>query len=302
MKRQSFMTTLCVFCASFAAISTAHGQLERIAAELGGVQMVVIDQDPAVTPGYLAARLELRAVDPSATLVTFENLKIEGPLVQTWLSGPFGSSTPKNVAASQTYPAEWIPYDSHLNITSENPNMIGGQAGEGFVGIDETNDMSIGLIPGLPDVLGTPSGSGVGAISMVNPTDAFFLAPEFQSNVVDFAYVVIPDTPGSMALVTVGVLGDGITNSGEPGGANFGFNGDNGDTGYAVIYSIPEPSTGITTMAAFALISALRRRRCPTEFRESLTQARRRNDFAIAPLRQSPKLQQVVLRCENSPI
>jgi hypothetical protein len=195
MKKQQIVTTFGVFCVLLVAVNTARAQGERIIAELGGVQMLAIDQDPALTPGYNAARIVLRS-NPGTSLVTFENLRIEGPLVQTWLSGPFGGPTAKNVVAGPTYPGEWVPYDSHLNITSVDPNMLGGQAGNGFNGISETNDMSIGEIPGLPRVQNTPSVSGIGPISMVDATDAFFLAPEFQTNEVDLAYVVCAAADG----------------------------------------------------------------------------------------------------------
>lgn len=239
----------------------AHVFGERLIMELGGVQIVAIDQDPAATPGYRAARVVLRS-DSGTRLVTFENLKLDGVPVQTWLSGPFGSSTPKNVAANATYPAEWIPYDSHLSITSRDPNLIGGQAGFGFIGIDETNDMSIGVIPGIPDVLGTPSTSGLGPISMVNATDAFFLLPEFQTNEVDLAYVVISEADraaGDNVFLTIGVLGEGIINSGDVDGASFGFNGDNNDMGYAIF--VPEPTTGLLASLASLVLLGIRHRR-----------------------------------------
>ncbi len=82
--------------------------------------------------GYEATKIVLRASDPASKLSTFENLRFDGDLVQTWLSGPFGTETSKNVFAGQTYPAEWIPYDSHVLITSENPNMLGSNPGCNF--------------------------------------------------------------------------------------------------------------------------------------------------------------------------
>ena len=102
--------------------------------------------------GYEATKIVLRGVDPDSKLVTFENLRFDGDLVQTWLSCGCAVPTAKNVVAGPTYPEEWIPFDSHLLISSFDPNMIGGQAGDGFVGIDELNDNSIGVIPGLSDI------------------------------------------------------------------------------------------------------------------------------------------------------
>jgi hypothetical protein len=99
--------------------------------------------------------------------------------------------------------------------------MIGGKVGNGFNGISETNDMTIGEIPGLPLVQGTPSVSGIGPISMVNGTDAFFLAPAFQSDEVQIAFLVTPartlntGTVGEIFL-TLGVLGGDENNEPIP--------------------------------------------------------------------------------------
>ena len=192
----------------------------------GGVEVWSVPQ-PDPGPGYEAANILLRASDPTAKLVTFENVAFEGELVQTWLDSIFGTPTSKNVVAGPTYPADWIPYDSHLNISSmPAPTMIGGEAGNGFTGINEENDMSIGQIPGLSDVMGVPSVSGIGSISMVEPTDAFFLDTDFQTNEVNLAYLVAPKDPAGAAghiSMTLGVLGEGIVNSGDPGGAQWGF-------------------------------------------------------------------------------
>ena len=262
MKKQQFVTTFGAFCAWFVAVHPTSAQIERLIAELGGVQMVEIREAPP-GPGYMASRVVLRSGEPSASLVTFENFKITGSPVQTWLSGPFGGPTAKNVVAGPTYPAEWVPFDTHMLISSmPPPTMIGGEAGNGFNGITETNDMSIGQIPGLPDVLGTPPVSGIGEVWMVEPTDAFFLAPPFQTNEVELAYVVISDADfflaGENVFITVGVLGAGIIDSGQEGGANFGFNGDHGDMGYAV-FLVPEPTTNVMAGLASLMLLGIRR-------------------------------------------
>ena len=260
MKKQQVVTTLGAFCALFVAVTTARAQDigERIIAQLGGVQMVAIDQAPAATPGYLAARVELRT-DAANALVTFENFKLTGSPVQTWLTGPFGGPTAKNVVAGPTYPAEWLPYDTHMLISSmPPPTMIGGEAGNGFNGITETNDMSIGHIPGLPDLQGTPPGSGIGETSMVEATDAFFLAPAFQTNVVELAYAVISEADfnaGQNVFATIGVLGSGIIDSGQPDGASFGFNGND-----PVAIFVPEPTTGLLAGLASLTLLGIRRR------------------------------------------
>ena len=186
----------------------------------------------------------LRGTDPVAKLNTFENLRFDGDLVQTWLSGPFGTPTAKNVFVRPTYPEEWIPFDSHLLISSmPPPTMIGSGF---FNGISETNDESIGEIPGLPSVVGNPFVSGIGPISMFRPTDAFFLVPDFESNEVAVAYLVRQAGADSHFTMTLGVLGSGIINSGEPGGASFGFNGNDP----VEIHFVPEPSAEFLAMFA----------------------------------------------------
>ena len=208
--------------------------------------------------GYEATKIVLRGVDPASQLVTFENLRFDGAFVQTWLSGPFGVETSKDILAGPSYPAEWIPFDSHVLITSRNPLMFGGSTGCNFNCISETNDMSIGQIPGLPIAAGTPSVSGVGSIAMAEPTGAFFLAPLFQLNEIDFAYLVRQtdaNADGDLTM-TLGVLGNGIVNSGEPGGASFGFNGN----APVLIRFIPEPSTSLLAIFALAATTFVRRR------------------------------------------
>jgi hypothetical protein len=179
--------------------------------------------------GLLATVVAIRTLEPTDRIVTFTNLAVTGDLHQTWLSGPFGSPTAKNVSAGQTYPAKWIPFDSHLLFTSwPRPNMIGDGAGSGYFGISETNDMTIGEIPGLPLVQGTPSVSGIGPISMVNGTDAFFLAPAFQSDEVQIAFLVTPARTSNTGTVgeiflTLGVLGGDENNEPIPYEGIFGL-------------------------------------------------------------------------------
>ena len=111
----------------------------------GGVELSCVLQD-APGPGYSAVKWVLRTTDPDARIVTFENLRIDGAVVQTWLSGPLGEPTAKGAPqAGPTYDESWIPFDSHVLIEE---SMVGGSAGGGYQGIDETNDSSIGAIPG----------------------------------------------------------------------------------------------------------------------------------------------------------
>ncbi len=119
--------------------------------------------------------------------------------------------------------------------------------GSGFFnGISETNDESIGEIRGLPSVVRNPSVSGIGPISMFRPTDAFFLVPDFESNEVAVAYLVRQAGADSHFTMTLGVLGSGIINSGEPGSASFGFNGNDP----VEIHFVPEPSAEFLAMFA----------------------------------------------------
>ncbi len=181
----------CVVGTVLLATTVVQAQGPFILDVRGGVEVWSVPQ-PDPGPGYEATKVVLRGVDPASKPVTFENLRFDGELVQTWLSGPFGTDTSKNVVAGPTYPAEWIPFDSHLLISSmPPPSMIGSDSENGFNGISETNDNSIGQIPGLSLVQDrVPPVSGIGPISMVDPTDTFFLDSAFQTNEVSLAYLV----------------------------------------------------------------------------------------------------------------
>ncbi len=90
---------------------------------------------------------------------------------------------------------------------------------------------SIGAIGGLPDASGFPPNSGIGPIFMGSATDAFFLDTAFQANEINLAYLVGQTGEGAAdghVNMTLGVLGEGIVNSGEAGGAQWGF-GENPD-------------------------------------------------------------------------
>ncbi len=101
--------------------------------------------------------------------------------------------------------------------------------------------------------------TGMGDTAMKLQTDAFFLDILFQTNEIEFAYLVTPtDSTGAAGEVflTVGVLGAGIINSGDPGGASFGFRGNDP----VVIRFIPEPSAAVLAIFALAAVTCLRRR------------------------------------------
>ena len=92
---------------------------------------------------------------------------------------------------------------------------------------------------------------------MAAETDSFFLLPELQTNEIDFAYLVTADDSTGVAgegFLTLGVSGEGIVNSGDPGGASFGFNGNDP----LVIPFIPEPSTAALAIFALATVTCLR--------------------------------------------
>ena len=141
--------------------------------------------------------------------------------------------------------------------------MVGDSAGLGLASIDEANDLSNPAIANenLPLLDGQASAiTGMGDIAMNLETDTFFVQHEFQLNEIDFAYLVTPDDSTGAAgevFLTVGVLGDGIINSGDPGGASFGFRGNDP----VVIPFIPEPSTAALAIFALAAVTSLRRRR-----------------------------------------
>jgi hypothetical protein len=252
-KRKLLETVSCVLGMFLYATNDVQSQ-EVVVDSRGGVDVWWVPQD-APGPGYSAGKIVLKTAVENAKIVTFENLKIVGDLVQTWLSGPFGGPTAKGPSTDGAqYDPSWIPYDSHLLIRDDNPNMIGGGAGGGYPGISETNDKSIGQIPGLPDVSGYSSVSGLGPIAMADPTDAFFLEPEFHSSEIDLAYIVMPTQTTTCIGLTLGVLGDGIVNAGEPGGANWGSIDSPGE-----ILCIPEPSSLL--LGALAGVGLLVRRR-----------------------------------------
>lgn len=210
------VTVIC-YCPTIASAQVT------VFAEVDGVQLVSIPQ-PSPGDGFLAATIQARTVDSRDTIVTFANLSIAN-VHHVWAGNgiqPPGGTAKGPPVSGPTYAVEWIPFDSHLLITSD---MVGGGAAGGYVGITETNDGATDL-PSLPPILGdVPSKTGLGDIAMRNPTAAFFVLPGFQRNSIDLAYLVTQDVPNQPPVeLTLGLLG-GL---GGPGGtwkSSFGYTG-----------------------------------------------------------------------------
>lgn len=217
--------------------------------DLGGVEVWSFP-DANAPAGTLAAHVRLTSAE-GTKLVTFENVAIQGKVHQVWddvLMGPTAKGAPAETAL---YNTEWVPYDTHLAVSED---MVGGQAGGGYNGITEENDGSTTDALSLPPATAAGAISGVGGLAMGLPTDAFFLDTDFQSNSVEWAYIVTPAAgyqDGDVTL-TVGVLGEGIVNSGEDGGAF--FNG-------IAISMVPEPASGLMALVSVMGLAMLRRRK-----------------------------------------
>lgn len=227
---------------------------EILLSALGGVEVYSVPQ-PAPAGGFVATKILLRTSDSNAKIVTFENIKISGDVHQVFDSVVM-DPTPNadTVGDSALFNGAWGVFDSHLLIT---PDMVRGEAGNGYSGIFETNNGAFGNGGLPPSSGGSDAMTGIGDLTMVNQTDAFFLDTPFQSNEVEYAYLVTPaGTAGGNVFLTLGVLGDGIVNSGDPGGASFGFNGNEP----VLVQFIPEPATGLLVALAGIGLLAIRQR------------------------------------------
>jgi hypothetical protein len=227
----------------------------------GGVEVWLEPQAPPLD-GFGAAKILLRTTDPNGKFVTFFNVAIEGELVQQFVHQ--ASPTP---FIDSKMPDDWRAADSHLSMSVD---MFGETVG-GFT-ITETNDMSDPNDISSHLSLSNDEAhavSGLGPIFMPIPTDAFWLKPAFSANEVDFAYLVVPcDVASGASDVTLrlGVLGQRIVNSDDPGGAQWGF-GENPDplelfppTGN--VPCIPEPgSVSLLGMGALMFLGLSRRRK-----------------------------------------
>ena len=241
-RRNTFLTIGIIV--SLVSVSVGADDGEILLAERGGLQVVSIPQ-PSPAPGFVSTHIELRALDPDAKLVTWTNVKIEGRVHQTWLEGGLGQPTPNldQVGAGPTYGEDWRALDSHLLLRN---NMMGGCTGGCFQGISETNDglslahRYLNSIRPQPDIELRPR-TGFGNIKMQRETDAFWIQDP-QTHTMPYAQIVTDydaiNGPGEVHL-TFGVLGERVINSGEVGGATFGFDGQEP---VLVRFAVPEPN------------------------------------------------------------
>lgn len=249
-----FLTSLASLC-----VQTFSGEI--LMAERGGVEIWAIPQ-PAPATGFLATRVELRAQNHEAALVTYTNIKIEGRVHQTWLGGPFGTPTidQSHVRPDAAYAEGWAALDTHLLMDA---GMMGGcDGGGGYAGISETNDGSSLAYEQLPPLSGTSfiAETGYGDLKMANETDACFFIPEFQRNELPYAYIVTdnhPTTGPGEVFLTFGFLGPGIVHAGLAGGVAFGFEQQ---PPLQVPFQVPEPGAAMLFVLGLILSFAKRKR------------------------------------------
>ena len=248
MKKQEF-GAIAVILSTLAWTGQVHAQ-QKVFAELGGVQLLAENVELPDYPNYAATKVIAKGVDPESKLETFANISITGNPVQTHSSWIPGGNALGRPVAGPLYAAAWADLDTHVLISND---MIAG----GVFGIGEVNDHSLGTGPFF-SIFQLPPVVGIGELKMANPTDAFFLHPEFQQNEIDFAYIV---TPAELAAsnpvqMTVGFRGSGITDAGVPGGAAFGYDGNP----VVNIPFVPEPASGLMATLACAGLLGMRRR------------------------------------------
>ena len=179
MKKQNIAMVLsagaviAVIC-SCAVASAQEGILLRTD---DGIELWSVPQ-PDPSPGLLATKIVFRSVDPALTdIVTYDGLQITGSLHQV----AFPNRNPTPTPSLQSYEDEggffdaWLPYDSKILFTRGD---IGGGAGGGFAGLQETNDRSdpVGANALIPLVPGedAPAITGIGGINVSLISDAFF--------------------------------------------------------------------------------------------------------------------------------
>lgn len=251
----SVATILLVCCDNMVAQNTD----EIVVDTRGGVQVLSIPQ-PTPLDGLLATKLVFRTENPDHTVVTIEGLSFAGDVHQAWLEGPLGGPTASLPSASPTYHEDWIATDGHLFFDA---NCIACASGFGDI-LTETNDGSTNerfahLLPQASAGLGALT--GFGELRFQSRQDAFFFKTENQTNEVEFAYLVTTaatdESPAGVVTMSIGLLGEGIINSGNPGGAQWGL--DDGAPLVIPFYVVPEPA-GLQ-VCWIALLIGLRRSR-----------------------------------------
>ncbi len=223
-----------------------------LAGVAGGLEVwSVPDENPP--PGLLGTTLVLRTQDPAGRIVTFENIAIRGDVHQVTFPKFNGehdpASTPNIGEFTLPDDAEIVAADTHILFT----DFFARTEGAGFQSLMEDNDLSDPA--GLGD-FGRGALVGIGDLAMWAPTDAFWLDIGYQHNETEFAHIVKPDRDSEIFL-TVGVLGERMINSGEPGGARWGFGDDNPPL---AIPFVPEPTGGAMLIITLAICSVFRKR------------------------------------------
>ena len=183
----------------------------NVLAQSAGQSFVIADSGPfrlVSTPtlaplGLLATTISVETTNVNHRVVTLDNVSITGDVHQIW-SGLIPQPTPNRgfVVGGPLFHAQWASADTHLLIDER---AVGGGAGGAYAGISETNDGldPTQIVPRLPlSSAGFAASAGIGSLESLTPTDAFFLDTPFQTNFVDFAYVVTPltDQPGTIGL------------------------------------------------------------------------------------------------------
>ena len=106
-----------------------HAQ-ELVFAELDGVQLVSIPQ-PSPGDGFVATKLQARAVHADAILAAFANLSMR-TTHQVWTGNGLqaaGGTAKGPPEVDEMYAAEWVPFDAHRRSIrcSRRPSQLAGR-------------------------------------------------------------------------------------------------------------------------------------------------------------------------------
>ena len=167
-----------------------------------GVTMYSVSQD-APGRGFQSAKIVLKVDNDAAPIVSLENIKIEGDVVQAWssLGGPNALAT----EASPIYDSSWTAFDTHLLISED---MILGRSFSTF----EENDGTLGDLD-LPTALAGISiaNIGIGPTRVGSSNETLILDPLFQINELAIAQIVST----GVAFASVDVISRRSGNSNE---------------------------------------------------------------------------------------